>query len=260
MPATALLAATSRTAVRIVEFARARGTAASALLADRFAVISPADGARPLRSNRPRNRSRPREPALKRSQRPAELSGRLLLGEALHAAEHDSGAKLFGKPGELFVNDRTDVIGVLDRRPRPQSARPSVARAAGGGSRPARRLGYPLGHLMEPGTQRVADPERVSPANQHHECRLKRVFHGLLVAQNCSTGAQNHRAVPRDQGSKCQLGAISGAASKLFEQLPVSQAANRADLEKHSDMPEAAPCSPRNMLGSPRVAFRITIR
>jgi hypothetical protein len=70
---------------------------------------------------------------------------------------------------------------------------------------------------------------------------LKRVFHGMLVLQDGPTRADDHGAVALDQACKSRLGGVCCAAVKLFEQLPVRKAADRADLKKHLNLPEGSP-------------------
>jgi hypothetical protein len=58
----------------------------------------------------------PVEAAPDRPDRPAQLRGRLLLGQALEQAEHDGGAVSLGEPAEFLVDRRAEVLppaGVL---------------------------------------------------------------------------------------------------------------------------------------------------
>ena len=73
----------------------------------------------------------------------------------------------------------------------------------------------------------------------------------MLVLQDGPTRADDHGAVTLDEACKSRLGGVCRAALKLFEQLPVRKAADRADLKKHLNLPEGSPCSLRTIIGSP---------
>ena len=64
--------------------------------------------------------------------------------------------------------------------------------------RPGRGRGE-MGHPMEPGPQRVADPERAGPADQDQESRLEGVV-GIVGCRGArAAGAEHHRPVTLDQ-------------------------------------------------------------
>ena len=76
---------------------------------------------------------------------------------------------------------------------------------------PRRRLG-PHGHssgdAVQPGTERVMNPELMRFAEEHEERRLKGVLGVVRIAQKSSADAEDHRPVPFDQGSERELGGL----------------------------------------------------
>ena len=62
---------------------------------------------------------------------------------------------------------------------------------------------------MQPRPQRVLHPERAGLAHQDQEGHLKGVVSLVFVTQDGQAGAQDHRAVPIDQGGESRLGSLA---------------------------------------------------
>ena len=90
-----------------------------------------------------------------------------------------------------------------------------------------------MGHPMEPGADRVADPEPAGLPDQDQEGRLEGVLRVVRVGQHAPADAEDHRAMPLDQGREGQLGGLGGARRESFQELAVRQARARAALEEH---------------------------
>ena len=64
------------------------------------------------------------------------------------------------------------------------------------------------------------------------------------VVQDRPADAEHHRAMPLDQGRKGVLGRLVLACRKPFQQLPIRQAPDGADLEQRLNVPGASPRFP----------------
>ena len=108
-----------------------------------------------------------RTPALDGPDRPAHAPGGFLAGAALEVAEHDRDAVALGEPVDLLVEDglpigRELVFACVDGSDASSAARSFVLAAAGRRRAAARRCAK--GDLMEPGAQRIANPEARGPS------------------------------------------------------------------------------------------------
>ena len=114
------------------------------------------------------------------------------------------------------VGFRVGPRGVLD----PSFLRASFARAI------ARRPGNAT--ALQPGAERVADPERTGLAGQDQERRLEGVVGRVLVDQGRAGDPEDHRPVPLDQRGEGQFGRSPARVANRSRSWP-------------SDKPPAAP-------------------
>src|SRR4051812_4587570 len=95
-----------------------------------------------------------------RAERAAQLPGGLLGGPALQQAKYDRVAVSPGQPADLLVDRRVEVVAIdLVGSSGRQTGRACLVSPAPCGGRPGARRGA-KGDLVEPGTERVAHPER----------------------------------------------------------------------------------------------------
>ena len=221
------------------------------------AMAMTAVGDRPRRVSRRRNRSRgPGHPAPDRSQRDAEMNGRLFLREALPVAEHHGVAILFWQSTELLLHDRTEFLGIqpgrivgLEPLDHPQGRAP---------------LDRPSPSGFDPGTGRdtIGDPIKPTPdrllmadgsdaTDEDQERRLERVLGVVRVMKPVATDAQDHRTVAEDEDLESRLGRRVATAGEPLQQLTVGQPGGRPDVEKRLDFAQERGRSSRGHPGLP---------
>ena len=71
--------------------------------------------------------------------------------------------------------------------------------------------GGAAGDSMKPGRQRISHPQPVSFAGQNEKGRLECILCIVIVADDASADAQDHRTVTLDQFRECDLGRLSVA-------------------------------------------------
>ena len=181
--------------------------------------------------------------ALDRPERPAQLLRRLLLSQALQAAEHDRRAVVPGESGELFMDHRAEVIpGTFGHDLRPRLARLHLVRATPYGGRPGGGRDV-VRHAVEPGGQRIPPPDRSRLAGQDEEGGLEGVLGVVHVTEHAPADAEDHRPVSFHQRGEGQLGGLAVAGREPVEQLPVGQPADRPRGEQRVDRPEGGPAA-----------------
>ncbi len=121
---------------------------------------------------------------------------------------------------------------------RPPFGRPPPPCVAIGADRRA------IGDPVQPRAHRVPHPERTAPTRQDEKRRLERVLGLILVVQDRPTGAQNHRAVPFEQGCECELGRRLVPRRELLQQLTIRQAGGRPRVEKPAKTLQTGPVAP----------------
>ena len=139
--------------------------------------------------------------ALDRADRPAEVAGRLLVGQALEVAEDQGRPIRAGEAIDLLVDqeDHPVVPRRLDRAGGRRLRVPALVM-------PTPRIGDPQagrgphGDGVEPGPERVADPEGLRPQCQRQEDGLEGILDVVLVAERGPAGAPDHRPVALEQG------------------------------------------------------------
>ena len=102
---------------------------------------------------------------------------------------------------------------------------------------------------MEPGTQRIPDPEATSLLDQDQEGGLESVQRVVRVGESSATDAQDHRPMPLDQGCESQFPGLTLAGREPLEQLPVRQVPDDPHVEEGVDLPSDGPV----LSWSPRV-------
>ena len=109
---------------------------------------------------------------------------------------------------------------------------------------------------MEPGADRVADPERPGLAGQDEEDGLEGVLGLVLVAERGAADAPDHRPVPLDQRGEGRLGrALISAAGEPLQERSVGQARNRAAVEDRAEPPQDGAGRPLSTCVTPRPGF-----
>ena len=112
----------------------------------------------------------------------------------------------------------TKLLGVHRAIPRGDSSRP---------------LSGAVGDTAEPGTQGFIDPNRMSPADQYQERRLKSIVHIMRVAKNLVADGQDHRPMAMDQLAKSQLASRVPSLRKPPQKLSVTQPGHRPCCPEH---------------------------
>ena len=167
IPAASIFPAASAAKVFAVASLRAGGTAAFAFSAAIAAPRSPTEGARPRRASLLPSRARPRARRLCTVPigQPSCLR-RLLLGQALEAAKHDHRAIALGQAADFLVEDRGEFLTscVVPGPLRWLGRGPLVSTTPCPGRRGA--VGDSERDLVEPGAQRIPDPERAGPRSR----------------------------------------------------------------------------------------------
>ena len=161
-------------------------------------VNSPAEQPRPRRERRTRSRSRARcKPALDRAHGQGQGPGGELLTLALQVAENNQDAEGFGEAVDFVVQHRAGwvVAGtIVGGSPGQGGLSLALTAAAGDGLGAG---GRSPGDTMEPGPERVMDPELVRLAEQHQESRLECVL-GVVADRGgglCRRGGPSVRGV-----------------------------------------------------------------
>ena len=161
---------------------------------------------------------------------------------AFEVAQHDGDTEALRQSLDLIVDRRPEVraLAVIGPSavvpPRDHLGRPPfMGRSSGSGGPGAH--GGAVGHLMQPGAQRVLHPERPGFADQDQEGRLERILGLMLVTQYRPASLEHDRPVPLDQGGKGELGRLAAAREPLQE-LAVGHVPDGTDVEKRAELPE----------------------
>ena len=95
---------------------------------------------------------------------------------------------------------------------------------------------------MKPAPDRLLPPHGDGPADQHEERRLEGVLGVVLVAQDRSADAQDHRPVPLHQGGERRPGRVIPvrAVGEPAQELAVGHPDGRARVEERPDVLEHA--------------------
>ncbi len=197
-------------------------------------------GAIPRRVSRPRSFERARQPAAHRSLAAPEEPRGVVLRSALEIAQHDHVSQGRGQPGDLFVHhaaqlgaERTLVGAVnLSLTLRPRARLLAGTPASGIGASAGR---HTVGHAVQPRAEPVDIMKRVRPADEDQECRLECVVDVVGIGEPAAANAQDHPAVPLDQGLERERVAIG---HEPLEQLRLVEAAHAAAAVQPVDVSE----------------------
>jgi hypothetical protein len=178
----------------------------------------------------------------------------LLVGAPLEIAQHQGRAVAFGKPLDLRVEDQPQLVAGLDAALRCRHRRTLFMPPSAGGGRASARRG-PEGHLMEPGTERVAHPETRGFLDQDQKSGLEGILRVVRVGQHAPADPQDHRSVPLEQDRERQRGSLAPAGRKPFQELPVRPFPDRSQVEERAKLPDDRPVlSDRHRRDSPPAA------
>ncbi len=97
----------------------------------------------------------------------------------------------------------------------------------------------PPGDPEQPTGQRVAPADRTGPPGEHQERHLGGVLSIVRVVEHIVADAEDHRAVPFDQGRERDLGDPAAPGDVPLQQLGVGHPDERADLEKRPEISQA---------------------
>ena len=196
------------------------------------------------------------QPAAERRHGPAELLGRLLVGQPLEVAEHDREALAFGQAVDLLVQDGSQVVVGLET---------GTGRVQGGHRRCLRLFPAPLlrldagldaravGDAVQPAAQGVAAPDRAGLPGQDEEGGLKGVLDVVLVPEDGPAGGQDHRPVPSHQGLERHLVLRAGVSG---QELPVPEPDDRPAPKRSRRCRNAVPNAALAMRSAPSDASR----
>src|SRR5215213_9739855 len=105
---------------------------------------------------------------------------------------------------------------------------------------------------MEPGAQRVSNPERAGLPDQGQEGGLEGILDIIRIAEIIPADAEDHRPVPLDQGCEGQLGRLGVLGREPFEELTVGELPDGPQVEQGSELPPDGPVrSDRNEFTPP---------
>lgn len=91
---------------------------------------------------------------------------------------------------------------------------------------------------MEPRADRVALTDRAGFASQDQECGLEGILRVVLVMQDLTADAENHRAVPLDEGGEGRFSCLIGPYREPLQELRIVQTGHRPGMEQHLDVPQ----------------------
>src|SRR5262249_6334931 len=94
------------------------------------------------------------------------------------------------------------------------------------------------GDPMEPGTQRIAHPQRASLAGQYEERRLEGILGLMLIAQDRPADPEYHRAMPLHQGGERRL-VVPGRIA--LHQISIRQTTDDTLIQQRVDAPKNVP-------------------
>ena len=156
--------------------------------------------------------------------------------QALQVAEDHRHAIPLRQPADLLVDHRVQFRTIegasrLGRRHGGTPLDDSAAGRLGPGL-----VGDPMGDPVEPLGEQVVVPERPGFPREDHERGLEGIFRQVGVAQDASADAQDHRAVPTDQGLEGRLAPLP-TGEEQRHQLPVGPYAHRPELEEVLEAP-----------------------
>ena len=188
--------------------------------------------------------ARPGQPAAERAGRASESSGGLVEGEALEVAEDHR------QSGRRPASGRSRRAGPRPARGRARTARPAGRRLdePEPGSVASRVPLFVLApaiepcpglarraerHAVEPGAEPVGIADGEGLAGEHEEDGLEGVLGVVLVTQELSADAQDHRPVARHQRGEGVLGRVAGGGEPLQE-LPVGEPATEPPSKSDS--------------------------
>ena len=190
----------------------------------------------------------PRQPALDRADRPAQVPRGLLVGAALEVAEDDRRAVTFGEPVDLLVQQPLQLdVAARGGSPARRHRRAPLEATVAGGRRPGARRG-PVGDLVQPGAERIPHPEPARPLHQDQERGLEGVLGVVRVSQHAPADPQDHRPVPLHQDREGQLGGLAPVGGEPLQELAVGQLADRADVEERPELPAGPPHPCRSLI------------
>ena len=182
----------------------------------------------------------PGQSRLDRPDRPAQMTGGMLVGARPEVAEDHGGPIPLGEPAQLLV-ERPDQFVVdpgagLPRLPRRDPLVPTPP----GDGRPEADRG-PVGHLMEPGAEGIPDPEGAGPPDQDQERGLEGILRVTRLDQDAPADPEDHRPMPLHQGREGPLGRVPPAGREPLQELAIGQVADHPQGEQRADLAEDFP-------------------
>jgi hypothetical protein len=90
---------------------------------------------------------------------------------------------------------------------------------------------------VQPGSDRIAHPERPGFADQDKKRHLERVVGIVSVAREGAADPQHHRAVPLDERRERKLRRLTRSGDRLLQKLPIGQPGEASDIEQRRQMP-----------------------
>ncbi len=174
--------------------------------------------------------------------------------QTLEVAEDDRGAVPLGKPAHLLVQRRQHLAPIIRGLRRRRLGRETGGPGPGPFGAAARLGRDPASHAVEPPPQGIIDPDRASPAHEHQERGLERVFDFGGIRQSTPADPQDHRPVAGHQGLERRLGR-AGRVGRFgrpgpepLQQLGVGQTGDHPRAEQGADRAQ--------QVGRPRAGHR----
>jgi hypothetical protein len=85
---------------------------------------------------------------------------------------------------------------------------------------------------VEPRGQRIPSVDCTGTTDEHQEGCLERVVGRMAISECPATDAQDHRTVPLDHRSECQLRGSATTGDEPLKKLAVAQAGDRPNVEE----------------------------
>ncbi len=180
----------------------------------------------------------PRQPALDRTHRPAQRLSRLLVRQALKVAEDNHYTVALWQEAQFLIEHRLQVHILVNFAVEPALAMfgiTTLMEPATVGRRPGRAC-HTVGHALEPTCNRFTVSDGTGIANQYQKRGLKRILNIMRVAQDATTGRQDHSRVPLQQHGECQFRPLAPLFDESFQKLRVRQSAQSPLNEERAGM------------------------
>jgi hypothetical protein len=139
--------------------------------------------------------------------------------------------------GKFGMNDLAEIIpGRCIHESLRSLGRPSLVETTSSRGRASTQRNPPS-HAVEPTRGRLSLADRAGTEHEDQESCLDGILRLVLVAEDRAANAQDHRAMPFNQGREREFGRIAVAMKETPEKLAIGQPSGRSNLEQRTDVP-----------------------